>query len=354
MKPYIIRKHDELFAALSYNNKNDAAKVELMKRVEQAMQRNLHSIDVTDLNVWDGTDSAQISVFALRGTPSIANGAVMLITDKPRGKTRIPTMALKGSNPTGRQAPSCVPVSIGGVEMSDVQIEDHEIMSFTKFCHRDLEDTIFQSNANLEGPISMNVFDAITYLFTESRKEENEMQMWTGNTSIAGPYQFADGFLKIIAADTDVITPAGGAVHTNSNIHAQFEIAWNNVAQGIKNKSLNWKNEIMFNCNLADQQLIDNYILQASIGTIINGFSIVGNTYYFQGIKINFSFAVTVDNIIVARPQDLWVKTTAEARWNSFVYGRNKENGSEEEWLKSNYTMGMQIRRGDFITVVKP
>lgn len=349
----IIKKHDELFAALSYNNKNDAGKVELMKRVEQAMQKNLLSIDVTDLNVWNGTDSAQINVFALRGTPSIANGAVSLLTTEPRGKTRIPTMSLKGTNPTGRQVPSCDPTPLGGVEMSDVEIEDFEIMSYTEFCHRDLENTIFQSNANLEGPISMNVFDAITFLFTESRKEENEFQMWTGNTAVAGPYQFADGFLKIINANVDVITPGGGAVHTASNIHAQFEIAWNNVAQGIKNQSLNWKNEIMFNCNLADQQFIDNYILQASIGTIINGFSIVGNTYYFQGIKINFSFAVTVDNIIVARPQDLWVKTTSEARWNTFEYGR-KPRPSQVEWLLGNYTMGMQIRRGDFITVVKP
>ena len=138
----------------------------------------------------------------------------------------------------GKRAYSCGHVPAGAITLSEKVLEPIKFKDDFEVCKEDFraqwsEETMGASAHNDNAP--KDIMDAILVEKLAQTAEELDFNLWNGNSNNTDEF---DGFLKLFAADADVIDVDLPAATTEANVEAQLKLALAAVPISLRRKTL--------------------------------------------------------------------------------------------------------------------
>ena len=138
----------------------------------------------------------------------------------------------------GKRAYSCGHVPAGAITLSEKVLEPIKFKDDFEVCKEDFraqwsEETMGASAHNDNAP--KDIMDAILVEKLAQTAEELDFNLWNGDSNNTDEF---DGFLKLFAADADVIDVDLPAATTEANVEAQLKLALAAVPISLRRKTL--------------------------------------------------------------------------------------------------------------------
>ena len=138
----------------------------------------------------------------------------------------------------GKRAYSCGHVPAGAITLSEKVLEPIKFKDDFEVCKEDFraqwsEETMGASAHNDNAP--KDIMDAILVEKLAQTAEELDFNIWNGDATNTDEF---DGFLKLFAADADVIDVDLPAATTEANVEAQLKLALAAVPISLRRKTL--------------------------------------------------------------------------------------------------------------------
>lgn len=138
----------------------------------------------------------------------------------------------------GKRAYSCGHVPAGAITLSEKVLEPIKFKDDFEVCKEDFraqwsEESMGASAHNDNAP--KDIMDAILVEKLAQTAEELDFNIWNGDATNTDEF---DGFLKLFAADADVIDVDLQAVTTEANVEAQLKLALAAVPISLRRKTL--------------------------------------------------------------------------------------------------------------------
>ena len=138
----------------------------------------------------------------------------------------------------GKRAYSCGHVPAGAITLSEKVLEPIKFKDDFEVCKEDFraqwsEESMGASAHNDNAP--KDIMDAILVEKLAQTAEELDFNIWNGNATNTDEF---DGFLKLFAADADVIDVDLPAATTEANVEAQLKLALAAVPISLRRKTL--------------------------------------------------------------------------------------------------------------------
>ena len=138
----------------------------------------------------------------------------------------------------GKRAYSCGHVPSGAITLSEKVLEPIKFKDDFEVCKEDFraqwsEESMGASAHNDNAP--KNIMDAILVEKLAQNAEELDFNIWNGDATNIDEF---DGFLKLFAADADVIDVDLPAATTEENVEAQLKLALAAVPISLRRKTL--------------------------------------------------------------------------------------------------------------------
>ena len=138
----------------------------------------------------------------------------------------------------GKRAYSCGHVPAGAITLSEKVLEPIKFKDDFEVCKEDFraqwsEETMGASAHNDNAP--KDIMDAILVEKLAQTAEELDFNLWNGDSTNTDEF---DGFLKLFAADADVIDVDLPAATTEANVEAQLKLALAAVPISLRRKTL--------------------------------------------------------------------------------------------------------------------
>lgn len=197
----------------------------------------------------------------------------------------------------GKRAYSCGHVPAGAITLSEKVLEPIKFKDDFEVCKEDFraqwsEESMGASAHNDNAP--KDIMDAILVEKLAQTAEELDFNIWNGNATNTDEF---DGFLKLFAADADVIDVDLPAATTEANVEAQLKLALAAVPISLRRKTL----KVGVSPDMA--QAYSFYLISKGI---INGLGGDANTMLKFGkydlVEIN---GLPASTIVIAEPKNL-------------------------------------------------
>ena len=197
----------------------------------------------------------------------------------------------------GKRAYSCGHVPAGAITLSEKVLEPIKFKDDFEVCKEDFraqwsEESMGASAHNDNAP--KDIMDAILVEKLAQTAEELDFNIWNGNATNTDEF---DGFLKLFAADADVIDVDLPAATTEANVEAQLKLALAAVPISLRRKTL----KVGVSPDVA--QAYSFYLISKGIS---NGLGGDANTMLKFGkydlVEIN---GLPASTIVIAEPKNL-------------------------------------------------
>lgn len=197
----------------------------------------------------------------------------------------------------GKRAYSCGHVPAGAITLSEKVLEPIKFKDDFEVCKEDFraqwsEESMGASAHNDNAP--KDIMDAILVEKLAQTAEELDFNIWNGNATNTDEF---DGFLKLFAADADVIDVDLPAATTEANVEAQLKLALAAVPISLRRKTL----KVGVSPDVA--QAYSFYLISKGIS---NGLGGDANTILKFGkydlVEIN---GLPASTIVIAEPKNL-------------------------------------------------
>ena len=197
----------------------------------------------------------------------------------------------------GKRAYSCGHVPAGAITLSEKVLEPIKFKDDFEVCKEDFraqwsEESMGASAHNDNAP--KDIMDAILVEKLAQTAEELDFNIWNGNATNTDEF---DGFLKLFAADADVIDVDLSAATTEANVEAQLKLALAAVPISLRRKTL----KVGVSPDVA--QAYSFYLISKGIS---NGLGGDANTMLKFGkydlVEIN---GLPASTIVIAEPKNL-------------------------------------------------
>ena len=197
----------------------------------------------------------------------------------------------------GKRAYSCGHVPAGAITLSEKVLEPIKFKDDFEVCKEDFraqwsEESMGASAHNDNAP--KDIMDAILVEKLAQTAEELDFNLWNGDSTNTDEF---DGFLKLFAADADVIDVDLSAATTEANVEAQLKLALAAVPISLRRKTL----KVGVSPDVA--QAYSFYLISKGIS---NGLGGDANTMLKFGkydlVEIN---GLPASTIVIAEPKNL-------------------------------------------------
>ena len=197
----------------------------------------------------------------------------------------------------GKRAYSCGHVPAGAITLSEKVLEPIKFKDDFEVCKEDFraqwsEESMGASAHNDNAP--KDIMDAILVEKLAQTAEELDFNLWNGDSTNTDEF---DGFLKLFAADADVIDVDLPAATTEANVEAQLKLALAAVPISLRRKTL----KVGVSPDVA--QAYSFYLISKGIS---NGLGGDANTMLKFGkydlVEIN---GLPASTIVIAEPKNL-------------------------------------------------
>lgn len=197
----------------------------------------------------------------------------------------------------GKRAYSCGHVPAGAITLSEKVLEPIKFKDDFEVCKEDFraqwsEESMGASAHNDNAP--KDIMDAILVEKLAQTAEELDFNIWNGDATNTDEF---DGFLKLFAADADVIDVDLSAATTEANVEAQLKLALSAVPISLRRKTL----KVGVSPDVA--QAYSFYLISKGIS---NGLGGDANTMLKFGkydlVEIN---GLPASTIVIAEPKNL-------------------------------------------------
>jgi hypothetical protein len=234
----------------------------------------------------------------------------------------------------------------GDVAFTDREIEVKPINIFMKFCNNKLRDTWAQlllaagSNAETQ---NLPAEQIIVNHFLEKHRDELEKLIWKGDTDLnTGNLQFADGFLKLFAANAGSLVnlnPSGATTFTSNNAfdltYAAFEAMPEEVLDNGAKIFMGRNFFTKLGKNLVDLNFFKNYNVDDL--SALNSFVLPGTDLVVEKVPgLN-----NVNEFYIAKPSELIIGTDLENDFESVDLWYERKDDSI--YFRVKFKVGMQV-----------
>lgn len=243
----------------------------------------------------------------------------------------------------GKREYTCGFVPAGAITLSEKVLEPKKFKDDFSVCKEDFraqwsEETMGASAHNDNAP--KDIMDAILVEKLAQTAQELDDNIWNGDGSNADEF---DGFLKLWAADSDVIDVDLPAAVTEANVEASLKLALAAVPVALRRKSL----KVGVSSNVA--MAYNFYLISKGIS---NGLGGDANTMMkFGKYTIEEINGLPDDTIVVAEPKNLIFGTGLLADHNEVVLKDEDEIGLLTGLVRGTmvYNAGVQYYNGEEI-----
>lgn len=188
---------------------------------------------VTVSSNYAGKEAGAIVGQAFKEADTIAKGFITTF-ENINYKLNLRKIELTG----GKRAYSCGHIPTGAITLSEKVLEPIKFKDDFEVCKEDFraqwsEESMGASAHNDNAP--KDIMDAILVEKLAQTAEELDSNIWNGDAFNSDQF---DGFLKLFAADTDIIDVDLAAATTEANVEAQLKQVLNAVPVALRRKSL--------------------------------------------------------------------------------------------------------------------
>jgi len=247
---------------------------------------------VTVTSNYAGKEAGAIVGQAFKEADTIAKGFITTF-ENINYKLNLRKIELTG----GKRAYSCGHVPAGAITLSEKVLEPIKFKDDFEVCKEDFRaqwssDTMGSSAHNDNAP--KDIMDAILVEKLAQTAQELDANIWTGDSTNTDEF---DGFLKLFAADSDVIDVDLSAATTEANVEAQLKQALAAVPVALRRKDL----KVGVSSDVA--QAYNFYLISKGIS---NGLGGDANTMMkFGKYTIEELNGLPDSNIVIAEPKNL-------------------------------------------------
>lgn len=290
-----------------------------------------------------GKEAGEIVGKAFKEADTIAKGFVTVFPNV-NYKLNLRLIELTG----GKRSYTCGHAPAGSVTLSEKVLEPKKFKDDFSVCKEDFraqwsEESMGASAHNDSMP--SDIKDAILIEKLAQTAEELDSNIWNGDD--ANDDEF-DGFLKLFAADSDVIDVDLPAAVTESNVEASLKLALAAVPSSVRRKSL----KVGVSSNVA--QAYNFYLISKGIS---NGLGGDANTYpRFGKYDVEEINGLPDDTIVIAEPKNLVFGTGLLADHNEVKLSDEDEIGLLTGLVRGTmvYNAGVNYYNGEEIVWARP
>lgn len=258
---------------------------------------------VTSVSNYTGKEAGKIMGKAYRETPTLASGFIT-INENVNFKLHLRKIRTTG----GRRAYTCGFVPDGSIVLSEKTLEPKKFKDDFEVC---LEDFRNQWNDGDLGESAWNdgdmkvIMDAILADKLAQEAVEIDTMIWQGDDT--DPTEF-DGYLKLFAADANIVKVAGTAV-TMQNVEAELMKAISAIPEALNNKPV--KIGVSSNIWTAYSFLLISRGIFNGLGGNAN------TTMNFGEFTLHKLPGLPANNIVIAEQENLVFGTGSQADFNN-------------------------------------
>lgn len=297
---------------------------------------------VTVTSNYAGKEAGVIVGQAFKEADTIAKGFITTF-ENVNFKLNLRKIELTG----GKREYTCGHIPAGSITLSEKVLEPKKFADDFSVCKEDFraqwsEESMGASAHNDNAP--KDIMDAILMEKLAQTAEELDFNIWNGNGANAGEF---DGFLKLFAADADVIDVDLDVV-TETNVEAQIKKALNAVPVSIRRKTL----KMGVSPDVA--QAYSFYLINKGI---VNGLGGDANTLpKFGKYQVEEINGLPDNTIVIAEPKNLIFGTGLLADHNEVVLRDEDEIGLLTGLVRGKmvYNAGVQYYNGEEIVWARP
>lgn len=289
-----------------------------------------------------GKEAGEIIGKAFKEADTLAKGFVTIFPNV-NYKLNLRKIELTG----GKREYTCGFAPAGSIILSEKVLEPKKFKDDFSVCKEDFraqwsEETMGVSAHNDNAP--KDIMDAITVEKLAQTAEELDYNIWNGDASNASEF---DGFLKLFAADADVLDQDIDAV-TEANVEAQLKLAIAKIPVSLRRKTV----KIGVSSNVA--QAYSFFLISKGIS---NGLGGDANTAMKLGKYDLEEINGLPDNtIVIAEPKNLIFGTGLVADHNEVVLRDEDEIGLLTGLIRGTmvYNAGVNYYNGEEIVWARP